>query len=77
MGGGVINNIVIIEPDKLLELQWDEVIIISLSAMESIRKQLLDLGISEYKINTTYIDYKIKARKLFVKDFASVIYSRG
>ena len=76
-GGGVINNIVIIEPDKLLELQWEEVIIISLSAMESIRKQLLDLGISEYKINTTYIDYKIKARKLFVKDFASVIYSRG
>lgn len=77
MGGGGFGKVPIINPDRLLELQWDEVIIISLSAMELIKRQLLNMGIPEYKINTSYIDTKVKARKQFVKDYAAVVYDRG
>lgn len=74
--GKLIDDVIIIKPDDIMGLQWDEIIIISLSAMETIKKQLLDIGIPEYKINTTYIDSKVKARKQFLQDYASIIYGR-
>ena len=75
--GGVINDMPIVKPSQILDLQWDEVIIISLSAMRSIKEQLLDMGIPEYKINTSYIEFRVKVREQFVRDYASVIYNRG
>ena len=62
----MIDNVPIVNPEHLLTMQYDEVIIISLSAMNAIKKQLLDMGIAENKINTTYIDSKVKAREQFV-----------
>lgn len=73
----MIDNVPIVNPEHLLTMQYDEVIIISLSAMNAIKKQLLDMGIAENKINTTYIDSKVKAREQFVRDFAAIIYSNG
>lgn len=67
---------IIISPDKIKNMQFDEIIIISLSASETIKKQLIQIGVSESKINTTYIDFKIKARKQFVKDYSSIIYHK-
>lgn len=75
--GGLIFNVPIINPTTILDFQWDEVIIISLSAMELIKKQLLDMGIPSYKINTSYIDGKVESRKQFVRDFAAIIHMRG
>lgn len=72
--GGKIDGIRIVAPMDIEALEWDEIIIISLSSMEIIRKQLLEMGISGQKINTTFIDAKVKARKSFVHDFASIIY---
>ena len=74
--GKEIDNVVIRNPEALLTLEYDEVIIISLSAMNAIKKQLLDYGIAEKKINTTYIDSKVKAREQFVRDFAYIIHER-
>ena len=72
--GEKMDCVEVISPADLMNIQWDEIIIISLSAMEVIRKQLLSLGIEESKINTRYIDSKIKARKQFVVDFAKIAY---
>lgn len=76
MGGG-IDGTKIIAPADILKNQWDEIIIISLSAMEIIKKQLIDMGISESRINTSYIGAKVTARKRFVQDFAAIIYNRS
>lgn len=75
--GGELDNVSIVNPERLLTMQYDEVIIVSLSAMNAIKKQLLDMGIAENKINTTYIDSKVKVREQFVRDFAAIIYSNG
>ena len=76
-GGGYLDDVIIVNPDNIMELQWDEIIIISLSAMETIKKQLMDMGIPEYKINTTYIDFNVKPRKQFLLDFSSIVHNRG
>ncbi len=73
--GGVIEEISIVNPQNILDLQWDEVIIVSLSAMNAIKNQLLDMGIPIHKINTTYVESEVKAREQFLRDYASIIYS--
>lgn len=73
--GGVIEEISIVNPQNILDLQWDEVIIVSLSAMNAIKNQLLDMGIPIHKINTTYVEAEVKAREQFLRDYASIIYS--
>lgn len=69
-----IDGIRIISPVEIENLVWDEVIIISTSAMESIKEQLLKMGVSEYKVNTRYVDLNVIPRKKFCEDFASIIY---
>lgn len=73
--GDDLDGTKIVAPADILNLQWDEVIIISLSAMEIIKKQLLDMGIAEERINTSYIGLKVTARKRFVQDFADILYN--
>lgn len=75
--GGYWNDIPIIAPNDIVSLQWDEIIIMSISGMETIKKQLLDMGISEHKINTRYIDLNVESRKRFCADFAKVMYSKN
>ena len=75
--GGVMEGLPIINPDAIFDLEWDEIIIISTSAMEAIRKQLLDMGVPAYKINTSYVDFEVNARKQFVHDYALIVYSRN
>ncbi|MCM1153902.1 MAG: macrocin-O-methyltransferase [Roseburia sp.] len=75
--GSEIGAINVISPKNIPELAYDEIIIISTSAMETIRHQLLSMGIPEHKINTSYVDFEVKARKLFVKDFSLIINSKN
>lgn len=73
--GGVIEGINIVSPDSILDLQWDEVIVISTSAMNVIKIQLLDMGIEESRINTSYVDFEVRARETFLQDYATIIYN--
>lgn len=75
--GEDLNDIPIIAPTGIERLQWDEIIIMSISGMEAIKKQLLNMGISEHKINTRYIDLNVEPRKRFCADFASIVYSKN
>ncbi len=75
--GGGIDGTPIMSPTDIGNLLWDEIIIISTSAMESIKEQLLKMGIPEHKINTRYIDLSVIPRKKFCEDFASIIYKKN
>lgn len=75
--GGGIYGTPIIAPSDIGNLSYDEIIIISTSAMETIKNQLLEMKIPEHKINTRYIDLNVIPRKKFCKDFASIIYSNN
>ncbi len=75
-GGKMYDGVEIINPQCLLSLQWDEVIIISLSAMNVIKRQLLDMGVEENRINTTYIALKVQGREQFVRDYGKIVSGR-
>lgn len=68
------NKLKVIDPMLIFEIQWDEIIIISLSSMNIIKKQLLDMGVNENKINTSYIDFQVRARETFLRDYATIVY---
>ncbi len=72
--GGGIFGAPVISPLDIRSWTWDEIIIVSFSSKEAIKKQLVDMGIPEQKINTQYIDSLIEPRKKFCEDFASIIY---
>lgn len=74
---GNIDGIPIIGADSIKSLFWDQIIIVSFSAMEEIKSQLLQLGIPEEKINTQYIDLNVIPRRKFCEDFASIIYRKN
>lgn len=75
--GKMYDGLEIVSPQCVLDLQWDEVIIVSLSAMNVIKKQLLDMGVEEHRINTTYVALKVQGREQFVRDYGRVVYGRG
>lgn len=68
------NKLKVADPTLIFEIQWDEIIIISLSSMNIIKKQLLDMGVNENKINTSYIDFQVRAREVFLRDYAAIVY---
>lgn len=74
--GREINGKRIISPLQIMDEEWDEIIIIIHSAMRAVREQLVHMGISEDKINTSYVDFEVKARETFLKDFAKIVYER-
>lgn len=68
-----LDGIRIVSPEDIFQYQWDEVIIVSFSAMDAIQKQLIDMGLAQNKINISYVNYKVWAREIFVKHYAQVI----
>lgn len=75
MGG--ICGYPVIKPQDIKNWSWDEIIIISISAMEAIREQLLQMGISRQKINTRYVDLKVIPRRKWLEDFALITYEKN
>lgn len=75
--GGGIYGYPVIKPQDIKEWDWDEIIIVSISAMEAIREQLLQMGISRQKINTRYVDLEVIPRRKWLEDFALIIYEKN
>lgn len=75
--GKQIDDIIILSPEEIFKLQWDEVIIISLSSMNVIKRQLLNMGVEEKRINISYVDLGIQARKTFLQDYAKLVYKNN
>lgn len=62
-----------ISPNAIKQLEFDKVFILSMGTQE-VKKQLLKIGIPDYKIDSSYVDALVKARINFVRDYAKVIY---
>lgn len=63
--------------DALKELNYDEIIVASLSGMEIIKNDLLEIGIPIEKINCDYIKVQVEARLNFLKNYADIIAEKG
>lgn len=74
--GKTIDNIPIIPPTEIISIEWDEVIVASITAMYLIQEQLLSYGIDKSVINLSYMELQVKAREQFLSDFAQTIYER-
>ncbi len=74
--GKTIDGILIVSPDKIIDMNYDSIIIISLSALYAIKAQLMEMGIPEYKIDTSKIEFNVKARERFCTDFSRIIKER-
>lgn len=74
--GEEIEGIPIIPPEKIMEQEYDKIVIASITATYSIRQQLIDYGVNSLDIDTSYMDLQIKARERFLSDFASIVYKR-
>lgn len=72
-----ICGVFVVNPADIFNMEWDEVIIISVSAMEAIKKQLLGMGIQPCKINTRYVELNVIPRIRFCEDFAAIVYDKG
>jgi putative O-methyltransferase len=71
--GKKIDNIEIISPKEMIGCVYDYIAIVSLSSMDIIRKQLIELGVQEQVIVTKYIEHKVKSREIFLKNFAKLV----
>ena len=73
--GNKIDDIEIISPKEMCECEYDYIAIVSISAMDVIKKQLIELGIDERKIITRYVEHMVKSRECFLKNFSQMVYS--
>lgn len=62
---GELFNLPIISPNQIAEMEYDRVVIASVYT-EAIKRTLLELGINEQKIDSTYIGELSKARDNFL-----------
>ncbi len=71
--GTTFNGIPIIGGAELIPgLEYDEIIITSMTGMKDIREILLNVGVPAEKINTEYMTVLIESRLNFLRDFANL-----
>lgn len=64
----------IFPPEKILGMDFDEIIVVSITAMYIIKQQLMNMGIDKTKINLSYVELQAKAREQFLNNFAYMVY---
>ncbi|MCL2014727.1 MAG: TylF/MycF family methyltransferase, partial [Defluviitaleaceae bacterium] len=75
-GGGGGGDLPIYPPEKLLQAEYDTIIVGSTNGIESIPQQLADMGIKS-KINTSYVDFPVKARQIFLENLGELINAKA
>lgn len=61
----------------LSSIEYDFVIIASQLGRHDMKSQLLNLNIDESKIITSYVEFPLKVRNMFLKNFCSMVYENG
>jgi len=65
------------EPESILDLEHDVVIVASSPGLNPITKQLLDMGISRGDIITDYVAISVKSRIVFLEKLADLFQEKG
>ncbi len=73
MGGVICDNIKVLgNSSALAGLDYDEIIIASLTGFRAIKADLIKAGVPEYKINSSYVLTQVEARINFLKRYAEM-----
>ncbi len=56
----------------LTNIDYDEIIIASLPGIETIKQELVNVGVPIHKINTGYVETSVNARINFLRDFSAM-----
>ena len=75
--GENILGIPICAPESILENDFEVVIIASRAGVNTIKEQLVELGVESKKINTEYVDYAVKSRIVFLNNLGQMFNERG
>ncbi len=70
--GTELFGIEVFSPSVLNELEYDWIIITSAPGLASIYEQCVQMGISEAKIITTYVEAPLESRRIFLKSIAGM-----
>ena len=65
--GGFCNNVRIISPQEIKNTNFDAVVITSLPGLESITAQLIDMGIDERMIDSSFVTAPLESRRIFLE----------
>lgn len=66
--GNRICGISILDPNEAIRnMEWDEIVVTSAPGCCSICDQLVHMGVSKEKINTSYVDFPLKSRIVFLE----------
>lgn len=72
--GTTLLGVPICKPEECLqEMEYDAVVIASLSGFEEIVQQCLDLGVPETKIDKARLGQQLESRKVFLHDIAELL----
>ncbi len=69
--GGYCNDKEIVSPNDLKSYPYDVIVITSMPGLESIRKQLISMGIEESRIDDSFVIAPLESRIMFLRDFAT------
>lgn len=72
--GGEYDNKIILNPDKLVDMEYDYIVMGTLMGLEEVQKQLEAYGISDVKLDKSYVEISVKSRIMFLKRFAERAY---
>lgn len=73
--GGTVKNIPVWHCDEIDKINFDVVIITSQPAMESMCNFLIEHGVAENQIITSYISFPLESRRQFLQDL-SILYNQ-
>lgn len=67
-----INGIMIYGVEESLELEWDVIVITSAPGLETIKEQLIKMGVDNRKIDTSFIEMPLLSRISFLEKLSEV-----
>lgn len=74
--GGYLHNTKIIRPDSILDMDFEAIVIASMSGLESITKQLKTMGIADHLIDDSYVIGSLESRRIFLENFATFCFDK-
>lgn len=77
-GGNIVDGIKVIGNYKRCnDIDFDQIVIASLTGRDIIKEQLIKEGVPIFKINTRLVDTQVEARINFLRDYANTIQEKN
>jgi O-methyltransferase len=74
---GTLENLPVNAPNTIAETEFDIVIVATMSGLNTVTKQLLDMGVKREKIYTGFVDETVKSRIIFLERLGEMFRERN